>query len=218
MPLYQLVTISNNQAYAIWHIQESEEELLQQLHSKSADTALYTTFRHPIKRKEWLAARLAYQFLCQKMSIPYVLIEKDVHGRPYVGDDQVHITLSHCFPFAGAMLSKHIPIGIDIEIPTTKLLDIQAKYLTPAEIANSNQDLEKLCIYWCAKEAIYKAYTHSHYPSLSFIQIEPFIKASQGNLIGNTPSGYRYLVHYQITVSYVLAWCEAQLPTTKASF
>jgi phosphopantetheinyl transferase len=211
MPLDQLVTISNNQAYAIWHIQESEEALLQQLHPAPADTALYTTFRHPIKRKEWLAARLAYQLLCQEMNIPDAPIRKDLHGRPYLGDDHIHISLSHCFPFAGAILSKYIPIGIDIEIPTPKLLDIQAKYLSPAEGADSNQDIEKLCIYWCAKEAIYKAYTHTHYPSLSFIQIEPFSKALQGNLIGNTPSGHQYLVHYQITASYVLAWCEEQV-------
>ncbi len=210
MPLYQLVTINNNQAYAIWHIQEPEEALLQQLHAKSADMALYTTFRHPTKRIEWLAARLSYQLLCQEMNIPDAPIEKDVRGRPYLGDDHVHISLSHCFPFAGAILSKHIPVGLDIEIPTTKLLDIQAKYLNLAEIADSSQDIEKLCVYWCAKEAIYKAYTHSHYPSLSFIQIEPFIKASQGNLIGNAPSGHRYIVHYQITASYVLAWCEEQ--------
>lgn len=214
MPLEKFVAVNNNQAYAIWHIQESEGTLLQQLHTNSADIALYTTFRHPTKRIEWLAARLAYQRLCQEVNIPDVPIRKGLHGRPYVGDSHVHISLSHCFPFAGAILSKYLPIGIDIEIPTPKLLSIQSKYLTSAEIADSNQDIEKLCIYWCAKEAIYKAYTHAHYPSLSFIQIEPFIKALQGNLVGHTPSGHQYLVHYQITASYILAWCQEQTSTT----
>lgn len=209
MPLEQFVPINGNQVYVIWHIQESEDELLQQLHISSAETALYSAFRNPIKRIEWLAARLAYQRLCEEMNIPYAPIQKDSHGRPCIAD--VHISLSHCFPFAGAILSKYMPVGIDIEIPTPQFLGVQSKYLTSAEIANSNQDIEKLCIYWCAKEVIYKAYIHNHYPSLSFIQIETFTKSSSGNLIGNTLSGHQYVVHYQITPRYVLAWCEEQL-------
>lgn len=214
MPLEELVAIHNNQAYAIWHIQESESTLLEQLQIKSADTRLYTTFRDAIKRREWLAARLVYQQLCQEVQMPYLPIHKGLYGRPYLADVHAHISLSHCFPFAGVILSKHIPVGIDIQIPTPQLLAIQSKYLTLAEIADSKQDIEKLCIYWCAKEAIYKAYTHAHYPSLSFSHIESFSKSSAGQLIGKTPSGHQYVVHYRITPSYVLAWCEEQfLPT-----
>jgi 4'-phosphopantetheinyl transferase EntD len=213
MPLDELVAINDNLAYAIWHIQESEEALLQELHANPVDSALYTTFRHPIKRIEWLAARLAYQRLCQEMDIPYEPIRKGLYDRPYIGDGHMHMSLSHCFPFAGAALSKHTPVGIDIEITSPKLINVQSKYLTPIEIADSNQDLEKLCIYWCAKEAVYKAYTHVHYSSLLFIQIEPFSKALRGSLIGHTPSGHHYLIHYQITARYILAWCKEQRST-----
>jgi 4'-phosphopantetheinyl transferase len=211
MPIGELRPLPTKQAYAIWHITESEEEL-QQLLATTIDQTAYTAISHPIKRKEWLATRLAYQYLCQAMLMPCYPIQKNIYGRPYIETTQetkhTHISLSHCFPFAGAMLSKHTPIGIDIEIPTPKLLRIQSKYLTPTEIVDSNEDIEKLCIYWCAKEAIYKAYTLGDYPSLLFIQIKPFMKALQGKLEGYTPSGQEYIVHYAIHEEYVLTWCQ----------
>ena len=102
MPLEQFVPINSQQAYAIWHMQESETVILQQLDKQFADTMVYTAFKHPIKRIEWLAARLAYQSLCQAMNIPCLPIQKSLHGRPYIGNGQLHISLSRCFPFVGA--------------------------------------------------------------------------------------------------------------------
>lgn len=210
MPCEAFVRCSPQQGYVVWRITESEAVLRQRM-ATTLDLASCNAISHPIKRKEWLATRLAYQYLCQTMKLPCAPIQKDNAGRPYVEASTAkpppYISLSHSFPFAAAMLSSNQPIGLDIEKPTSKLLRIAAKYLTPTEIVDCNADLEKHCIYWSAKEAIYKAYAHSQSLDLSSIQIHPFIKAGAGALQGYTPYGHQYTVQYFLHQEYVLTWC-----------
>lgn len=205
MPLYQLNYINNQYGYLVWHIEESEEELLAKLSLE--EQAVYSSFLHPKKRLEWLASRLAYQELCNYIQAPYIPIGKDQNGRPYLVDSNVHISISHCFPFAVAAISQQTPIGIDIQIPNYKLKVIKEKYFNKSEIENSNQDLEKLCICWCAKEAIYKAYGHK---ALSFqaINLAPFEKQKQGTIHAYVLATHHYIVEYQVNSCYVLAWCQ----------
>lgn len=210
MPLEALVPVNTHQTYAIWHITESEETL-RKLLATNINIAPCNAITHPRKRREWLATRLAYQHLCEEIDVPFLPMHKNSHGRPYVevalqAKQHFYISLSHSFPFAGAIISTDTPIGIDIEKLTDRLLRIQAKYLTPTEIMDCNADITKSCIYWSAKEAIYKAYIHAPSLALSSIQVLPFIQAETGALQGYTPSGHQYIVHYTIHQDYVLTW------------
>ena len=83
MSLEAFVPVSTYQAYAIWHITESEEAL-RNLLATTIDIAPCNDITHPTKRKEWLATRLAYQQLCEKMDVPCHPIHKNSHGRPYL--------------------------------------------------------------------------------------------------------------------------------------
>jgi len=211
MPLEALVHCQNDTAYAVWRITESEEEL-RKLLKLTVDQTLLNSISHPIKRKEWLATRIAYQYLCKSMDMLCYPIKKNSYGKPYIegylANHSVYISLSHSFPWAGAILSTHMPIGIDIEQPTSQLLEIQNKYLSPTEIVDSNANIDKLCIYWSAKEAIYKAYANTYALPLSSIHIQSFIHALQGTIEGHTPDGYYYLVHYTLQKDYILTWCQ----------
>jgi phosphopantetheinyl transferase len=212
MSLESLISCENNTiAYAVWRITESEEEL-RQLLATTIDPGLCNVISHPIKRKEWLATRLAYQYLCKRMDIHCYPIHKNTYGKPYLAGDHttspLYVSLSHSFPFVAAILSTQTPIGIDIQRPNSKLLRIQNKYLSPAEIVDSYASIEKLCIYWCAKEAIYKAYVHTYPFPLSYIHIPSFIQALQGTIEGQTPDGYQYMVYYTLQKDYILTWCQ----------
>ncbi|MHB9147827.1 MAG: 4'-phosphopantetheinyl transferase family protein [Candidatus Amoebophilus sp.] len=206
MPIYQLNYTTKQHGYLVWYIEESEEELLRELRLNVEEQATYSNFLNPKRRLEWLASRLAYQKLCTHMQIPCLTVYKDHNGRPYLTDDKIHISLSHCFPFAVAAINQQSPIGIDIQIPNYKLEVIKEKYLNRLEIENSKQDLEKLCICWCAKEAIFKAYG---YKALSFqsINLAPFNKKKQGTIHVQVLAKHDYIVHYYIDPNYVLAWC-----------
>jgi 4'-phosphopantetheinyl transferase EntD len=57
-----------------------------------------------------------------------------------------------------AAIHLHKPLGIDLEKITERLHIIKHKFLTDSERENANDELEKLCIYWSAKESLYKLY------------------------------------------------------------
>jgi phosphopantetheinyl transferase len=206
MPIHEVNHLNTQQAYLVWNIKESEEELLTQF-KPTLTKAELSTFKNNKRRLEWLASRIAYKKLCQQLDIPCNSILKDGNGRPYPSNKNHYISLSHCFPYAVAALSQHTPIGIDIQIPHIKLQFVQEKYLNKSEIEEIHQDLEKLCIYWCAKEAIYKAH---HQNGLSFraISIKSFEKAKQGTTYAQIRDRHTYLVNYYLESPYTLVWCQ----------
>ncbi|OJW66768.1 MAG: hypothetical protein BGO68_00325 [Candidatus Amoebophilus sp. 36-38] len=208
MPIHKLHHLSNKQAYLVWDIQESEAELLHKLNPSLAEIQLYDHFKHLKRRLEWLATRLAYQLLCHEMNIPYSRILKDINGRPYPANQKAYVSLSHSFPYVIAAISVNIPVGIDIQIPHMKLQLIQEKYLSKSEIADASQDVEKLCVYWCTKEAIYKVHGKKTL-SLQAITIKPFEKSSHGTIYAQVLEKHHYHVDYSITPNYTLAWYQA---------
>jgi phosphopantetheinyl transferase len=206
MPVYKLNYTNNPYGYLVWYIKESEEELLSKIRLSLEEQAMYSSLGHFKKRLEWLASRIAYQSLCAHLQIPSIPICKDQNGRPYLAGSKTHISISHCFPFAVVAMGQCTSVGIDIQIPNYKLETTKEKYLSKLEIENSNQDLEKLCICWCAKEAIYKAYGHKGL-SLQSINLAPFKKLKRGIIPAKVLSRYHYTVHYCIDFNYILAWC-----------
>lgn len=207
MSIQQLKYISSNQGYLVWEIQESEAELLNSYTRMPEESELYEGVKHPRRKLEWLSARIAYQLLCSKMDIAYSPILKDVNGRPYLANEKLHVSISHSFPYVTIGISQYKQIGIDIQVPTPKLEVIQSKFLNKKELENANGDLIKLCICWCAKEAVYKAYGKK---GLSFLEINIncFNKNMQGSIYAQLPGKDTYLIHYWVTSSYVLAWCQ----------
>ena len=207
MSLCRLIRIDTHSAYLLWLTNESEEDLLNKVGLTALEREAYSKVTHPRKRLDWLAARLALKQLCSELNYAYTELYKDSWGRPYLADSKFHISLAHCFPFALAAVAKQAPIGIDIQLPHKKLQKVQEKYLNDAEIKDSADDLEKLCIYWCAKEAIYKAYGGAGLSLRQDISIEPFVKSNQGTVRGNVDAN-RYTLHYSLYSGYVLAYCQ----------
>ncbi|MEM9417209.1 MAG: 4'-phosphopantetheinyl transferase superfamily protein, partial [Bacteroidota bacterium] len=97
------------------------------------------------------------------------------------------------------------PIGVDIQLPAKKLQDVREKFLSENEVKDSGNDMETLCIYWCAKEAIYKAHGGKGVSLKEDIHIQEFEKNDQGIVRGvlrNKP----FVVHYSFYDHHVLTW------------
>ncbi|MEL7006491.1 MAG: 4'-phosphopantetheinyl transferase superfamily protein, partial [Bacteroidota bacterium] len=146
-----------NSAIALWNLDESEETLIKAGASIHCTKMAHKERTHPGKRKEWLAARITLKYLLDKLGHRYTELQKDAYGQPYLIDNSLHLSLAHGSSFALVAVSEQYPIGVDIQWPYQKLLKVRAKFLDDHEIQDSGDDLDKLCIYWCAKEAIYKA-------------------------------------------------------------
>ena len=206
MPVHRFITIDAHSAYLVWHIIESPALLAQVAVLSPAEQTDYATITHPQRKKEWLAARVALRTLLTQSRDAYAPIQKDCWGKPYLTDSSLEISLAHCRTFACAASDRQQCIGIDIQQPHERLRRVKRKFLNKNEIREGENSLEKLCIYWCAKEAIYKAVGGKGLSLSDDISIEPFVKSSQGILKATVRS--RILnVHYSLFAGHVLAWC-----------
>ncbi|MEQ6119706.1 4'-phosphopantetheinyl transferase superfamily protein [Reichenbachiella sp. MALMAid0571] len=147
--------ISNHAALGIWYVSDSIEVLYSQLEENAPDEIKKY---HPNKKVEFLASRILMRKLCGFLEVPYEGMWKDDCGKPYLLNNDHHISISHSFPYVICMLDKKHPCGIDIEAPKDKLLRIKHKFLSQTEQDHVAQNVDLLCQYWCAKEALYKLY------------------------------------------------------------
>ncbi len=89
----------------------------------------------------------------------------DERGRPYLTGGR-HISISHSGLCAALALAP-VPVGLDIQMPDSRLIKIKDKFLAPTEklLNPIIADLDTLLKIWTAKEAVYKALG---IPGLSF--------------------------------------------------
>ncbi|MHA7877796.1 MAG: 4'-phosphopantetheinyl transferase family protein [Bacteroidota bacterium] len=215
MPLCSFTRISKHSAHLLWHIDEPEEVLLRANGLSPLTQSAYKQITHPRKRREWLAARLALKNLMTHLGQPHTApLQKDAWGRPYWAHSSWHISMAHCFPFAFAAADQQHAIGVDIQLPCKQLQAVKEKFLLDKEMQDSGDDLEKLCIYWCAKEAIYKAYGGKGLSLKQDINVHAFTKLGQGVIWGSVGS-QRFAVHYNFYKAHVLVWCREVSATNR---
>ncbi len=133
----------------------------------NSDKKDYEILHHPTKKQEFLAGRLALSKALKLLEYDYKGIKKDENGKPYIIDYQenndknnsnIHISLSHSYPFVGALVSRLGACGVDIEQPKEKILRVAPRVFSEKELVFLEKDLEKSTVFWCAKEVLYKIY------------------------------------------------------------
>ena len=175
MPITKLEKINSNSYWCIWEITETVDQLLEMIILSKDGHKEIDSISHPIKQRERLASRCCVQELVGQVRKEYNGIVKDKHDKPHLIDINFHISISHSFPYAVAILHKKLPVGIDIEKPIEKLGRIAHRYLNQEEFADSEGDVKKLCIYWSGKEAINKLNGKVGLNFKRHIRIAPFI-------------------------------------------
>jgi phosphopantetheinyl transferase len=158
MALAKLVRINDNSYWAAWKIEETPEQLMTRAQLPSASIAEWQSIKHPRKSLEWLASRAALAALLDNLGLPVSGTYKDNKGKPYLNNGASHISLANTYPYGIAMMHTYASVGIDIEVPSDKLLRTQHKFLSQLEMEAVDSRLSHLCAYWCAKEALYKLY------------------------------------------------------------
>ncbi len=199
MPLLLNKQIDSVSAYAVWNIQETFLEL------PYLSPEPFPAELAPVRQAEWIVGRLLVKTLAEKFNIPYKGIDKRETGKPYLIGDDSHITISHSFPIAAAMIHLEKPCGIDMERPREKHRLVQHKYLHESE-QSFRDDLKNLCAIWCAKEVIYKIFGRK------FLSLKDEIKISfesdelmKGDIL---KSGYEktHSIRYEWVKDYLLAY------------
>jgi 4'-phosphopantetheinyl transferase len=180
MPLEKL-ELSTERTWGLWHIRETEGELLDQI--KEFET-IPPNITHEQKRLEFCVGRVLAKTLLEKLSVKFEGIVKDEFGKPFFRNNNYQLSLSHSYPYVGALIDKSKSVGIDVEQIKAKLLKIGPRVLHPEELEDAGTDETKHCIYWCAKEAMIKIYGKKDLVFAENLLIKPFTLQNQGNISG----------------------------------
>lgn len=201
MPLVKSDMMGKQSAWGLWQITETEEELgFAALESVPEDIVA------PSKRKEFLAGRALVRSLVELIGSEYSGIRKDEQGKPFLKDLPFEISLSHSSPYVAAQIHNGSAVGIDIEQPKEKLLRVASRVLSPTEENDAGDDVVKHCVYWCAKEAMYKLYGKRGLHFNTQLNVDPFELGKKGSLQGYIKGDLNVTLGYIIKDDYVLVY------------
>ena len=197
MPLVSISPVFHHDAYVgIWEMTESPT-----VFSAWYDEAS-RLYKSTIRQKEYVCVRaLLHAMVGRNMSILH-----NGDGKPYLENGH-QISVSHTKGFCAVILSKHHPVGIDIEYMSDRVGKIAGKFIREDEKALST--VHQL-LHWCGKETVYKLFSSDQ---LEFFEmkVEPFELSEQGvvsisNLKRNVTAEVEYVVQPQYVLTYSILY------------
>lgn len=207
MPVLKLESIGKEKAWAIWHVTETEKWLTSEALQACPDEIIF-----PQKRLEWLAGRALIRRLAESCGLKYEGLTKDEFGKPFLKSHKHQISLSHSYPYVAAQIDGTKSVGIDLEQPKEKLRKVAPRLFSKSEVEDAQNDLTKLCIYWCAKEAMYKVYGKRNLLFTDHLIVDPFHLSDSGRIHGSislpgdiTSVHLQYVVTKDFVVVYTLS-------------
>jgi phosphopantetheinyl transferase len=175
MPLVLQKQIAPDISVAVWQIAETEEFFYNSLKLFSEDKLCIINVKLQNVRLQKLACRAAIAVLLGNNEIGITYSET---GQPQL--KEYHISFSHTKNVVAIALAK-IPVGIDIEEITPRILPLYTRFMSKREVAACDtNNLQELYYYWCAKEAMYKWYVKGN---LDFIEDLQVIKEEKKGII-----------------------------------
>jgi 4'-phosphopantetheinyl transferase len=209
MPILKIHSLGKQQGWAVWHITESEEQLSRQ----SMETCPGEIINHQ-KRLEWTAARALARTILEGFGGTYSGVGKNELGKPFLKNNPHFISLSHSYPYVMVQIDDKHDVGIDLEQPKEKLRIVAPRVFTKNEVDDAANDLVKLCIYWCAKEALYKYYGKKNLLFTDHLKVDPFPLASGGYLVGRIVFNEKETIvqlQYLVERDYVLVFTSPEI-------
>ena len=209
MPIFFKKQINNNILIGVWKIFESAEWLVSNINFDKEDLKIFNSFKTELRKKHWLAYRILLKELIDSKSDLKILYDES--GKPYLKNSNYNISVSHSFEYVAAIVSKKLPAGIDIEKISSRIERIKNKFLCETELKDINENfkLEKIYIYWCAKEALYKLYGKRDLNFITNIKIAPFNFEQKGQINGELSgdsNSKKYKLFYEQLNDYMLVY------------
>ena len=154
MPVFFQHQINDYTRLGVWKIEETEDFF-------KGNVPQHREVTHPHKRLQHLAGRFLLQYLVP--DFPYELIQIADTRKPYLPDERYHFSISHCGDYAAAVVSSKNRVGVDVEEPVVKILNIQNKFLSEKEKLQfsgklTTHDSRLMTLLWSAKESVFKWY------------------------------------------------------------
>jgi len=204
MPLIENIQLDVHTRLGIWHITEKEEFFLPHV-------SLSRDITHPYKRLQHVAGRYLLTRLCPSFPLDQIAILPS--RKPVVPGQRYFFSIAHSRDYVAAIISYLQPVGVDIEHKNPVIERIAHKFLSDEEMRwiEERRRLLQLTLCWAAKESVYKWYGLGGIDFRRDIRLLAFRVGPPGRIVAHFPRMQMELViHYQIQLSYCVAWTMAQ--------
>ena len=208
MALYLRKKLDNKAEIAVWHVTETEEELIQLSSVPTDEMEEISLFRNEDHRRQKLAVRaLLNEVFEEKMYLNH-----HDNGKPYLENCATNISITHTNKYVAIIIHDEEELGIDIESLDRNFAPVEEKALSEEEIDDLDDDKknEQLAIYWCAKEAIFKRMSQSRVNFAEQIEVEKFNLKKEGELeatfIHKDEYEEDFELEYMMFDRHVLVW------------
>lgn len=207
MPLLLTRQINPHTLLGIWQLTESPEALRQILPAH-IDASQLTGQVHERRQREWLASRTLVYLLLQHFTGEPLVLERNEHSKPYFVQKGLHVSITHSPCLAAVILSDRYEVGIDIELITPKALRVADKFLSEAEKKSTKSDEKETCLYWSAKETLYKLYGRKKLIFKENMHVSPAAQANMLQGCVQTESFSKlYRISFETILNHVLTYC-----------
>ncbi|WP_341227083.1 4'-phosphopantetheinyl transferase superfamily protein [uncultured Arcticibacterium sp.] len=189
----------------VWESIEEEIQLMADLPSSILTDAELEKIITPRKKLEMLTSRVAIRHLANDLNISFDGVKKDEHGKPYLVNTKWEMSITHSKNFIGVIMHPHLPVGIDIEKPQTKMWRILPRLYSETEIKAVGDNLETLSVYWSAKEALYKLYGKRGVDFVRNLRLHESTEGLMGEIIMPNYHKRHHILQEKIE-DYILVW------------
>ena len=134
-------------SYAAWQLDEETEDQAWEL-LPGSDQSWLATMASKQRRQQSAGARLALRHLFNEHGLKYKGYNYQHHDPP------PFVSLSHTDELSVAAISFERKLGIDIEKPQDRIIDVASRFLSADELQNFPSS--QYVWLWAAKEAVWK--------------------------------------------------------------
>lgn len=203
MPLSKTITLQDG-ILLIWELSEPVSALISLFPAALTDP-VFKKITSPKRQQEWLTIRvLLREAGCTPGQLKYLET-----GQPRIIHPEYRwISISHSDRFAGLFLHKKHPVGLDLENSGRNFIRVAHKYLSPEEKLLADSFPNGHGLFWCIKEAVYKA---AQTPGIHFAE-QICIESGNKNILAVsliTKSKHPFDLHYfkmdEQLIAYVIA-------------
>ena len=208
MALYLRKKLDNKAEIAVWHVTETEEELIQLSSVPTDEMEEISLFRNEDHRRQKLAVRALLNEVFEEKRY----LNHHDNGKPYLENCATNISITHTNKYVAIIIHDEEELGIDIESLDRNFAAVEQKALSEDEIDDLDDDKknEQLAIYWCAKEAIFKRMSQNRVNYAEQIEVEKFNLKKEGELeatfIHKDEYEEEFDLEYMMFDRHVLVW------------
>ena len=192
----------------VWEITETEVELKNKLQLDDAERLYLDSIKVEKKRLQWLASRCVIRFLLRTPE--FISMKVSPSGQPLITSMERHVSITHSGHFAGAMVSSHQAVGLDLEEFSDKVMLVRHKFINDEENKFMKpDDVMSTLVAWSAKESLFKWYGKGEVDFRKNLTLHPFEMKSRGAIkaVFAKPDCNKLLnVEYEVSGALVITW------------